>query len=77
MDIHETGTQITIIGLSSQFTGTVLYTLSDINSLCILTITSKLLYFFSLNCIAHLLPFSTKDKKINIPTLINQQPCYI
>ena len=55
--------EITIIELSSQFTGTVLYTLSDINSLCILTITSKLLYFFSLNCIAHLLPFSTKDKK--------------
>ncbi|MBQ3543924.1 MAG: GHKL domain-containing protein [Lachnospiraceae bacterium] len=55
--------EITIIGLSSQFTGTVLYTLSDITSLSALTIASKLLYYFSLSCIARLLPFSSEAKR--------------
>lgn len=47
--------EIAIIGLSNQFTGEVLYQLSDITYLTILTVASKTLYFVITNTIAILL----------------------
>ncbi len=53
--------EIAIIGLSSQFNGTILYSLSNITYLSILTIASKLLYLFGLNMLARLLPYSPEE----------------
>ena len=63
--------EIIIMGLSSQFTGTILFTLSDITYLSLLTITSKSLYFFGLNTIAKLLPLSSKEINSSDKKLIN------
>lgn len=63
--------EITIMGLSSQFTGTILFTLSDITYLSLLTITSKSLYFFGLNTIAKLLPLSSEEIKSSDKKQIN------
>lgn len=63
--------EITIMGLSSQFTGTILFTLSDITYLSLLTITSKSLYFFGLNTIAKLLPLSSEEIKTSDKKQIN------
>ena len=53
--------EISIIGLSGEFTGAILYKLSDITYLTLLTISSKLLYFLEANTIARLFPFSSEE----------------